>query len=178
MCINGQQQQAQTAHGLYPCKHHIPWAPQRPKHSPLPPSPPKPLPSAGTLAGSTILLLSLAWGCSVLLGRCDINRQGTAQDKTLTRGWDLFNTGVTVDRDVGQGAAIMASSVLLYGIVQVGRWWWWWWGAGQRERDCTRVPACSRVIRHPAWMSFTQEAAWALHAHRQRKTVLIIAGDT
>jgi hypothetical protein len=57
----------------------------------------------------------------VLLGRCDINRQGTAQDKTLTRGWDLFNTGVTVDRDVGQGAAIMAASVLLYGIVQVGR---------------------------------------------------------
>jgi hypothetical protein len=57
----------------------------------------------------------------VLLGRCDINKQGTAQDKTLTRGWDLFNTGVTVDRDVGQGAAIMASSVLLYGIVQVGR---------------------------------------------------------
>lgn len=74
---------------------------------------------SGTLAGSTILLLSLAWGCSVILGRCDINARGLAQDKTLTRGWDLFNTGVTVDRDVGQGAAIMAASVLLYGIVQV-----------------------------------------------------------
>lgn len=43
-----------------------------------------------------------------------------AKDKTLTRKWDLFNTGVTVDKDVGQGAAIMAASVLLYGIVQVG----------------------------------------------------------
>jgi hypothetical protein len=74
---------------------------------------------AGTLAGSTILLLSLAWGCSVILGRCDINERGVAQDKTLTRKWDLFNTGVTVDKDVGQGAAIMAASVLLYGIVQV-----------------------------------------------------------
>jgi hypothetical protein len=73
----------------------------------------------GTLAGSTILLLSLAWGFSVILGRCDINERGFAQDKTLTRGWDWFNTGVTVDKDVGQGAAIMAASVLLYGIVQV-----------------------------------------------------------
>lgn len=42
-----------------------------------------------------------------------------AQDKTLSRRFDLFSTGVTVDRDVGQGAAIMAASVLLYGIVQV-----------------------------------------------------------
>lgn len=53
---------------------------------------------AGTLAGSTVLLLSLAWGLSVLVGRCDLNSQGTAVDKKLTRGWDLFNTGVTVDR--------------------------------------------------------------------------------
>lgn len=75
---------------------------------------------AGTLAGSTILLLSLAWGFSVILGRCDINERGLAQDKTLTRRWDLTGTGVTVDKDVGQGAAIMAASVLLYGIVQVG----------------------------------------------------------
>lgn len=83
----------------------------------------------GTLAGSTILLLSLAWGCSVILGRCDINARGLAQDKTLTRGWDLFNTGVTVDRDVGQGAAIMAASVLLYGIVQVRHSQWGWCSA-------------------------------------------------
>lgn len=76
--------------------------------------------SPGTLAGSTILLLSLAWGFSVILGRCDINERGFAQDKTLTRRWDLTGTGVTVDKDVGQGAAIMAASVLLYGIVQVG----------------------------------------------------------
>eukprot|EP00878_Enallax_costatus_P007203 GHUV01007547.1.p1 GENE.GHUV01007547.1~~GHUV01007547.1.p1 ORF type:complete len:589 (+),score=195.07 GHUV01007547.1:201-1967(+) len=73
----------------------------------------------GTLAGSTVLLLSLAWGVSVLLGRCDLSPLGVAVDKKHTRGWDLFNTGVTVDRDVRQGAQIMASSVLLYGFVQV-----------------------------------------------------------
>jgi hypothetical protein len=41
----------------------------------------------GTLAGSTVLLLSLGWGLSVLLGRCDISSEsGRAVDKTLTRG--------------------------------------------------------------------------------------------
>lgn len=55
----------------------------------------------GTLAGSTVLLLSLAWGCSVLLGRCDLSPvTGQAIDKRLTRGWDLQHTGVTVDNDV------------------------------------------------------------------------------
>ena len=44
-------------------------------------------PPAGTLAGSTVLLLSLAWGASVILGRCDISdTTGRAVDKTLTRG--------------------------------------------------------------------------------------------
>ena len=47
----------------------------------------------GTLAGSTILLLSLAWGGSVLLGACDLDDKGKAKDKVLTRGWDLKNTG-------------------------------------------------------------------------------------
>jgi hypothetical protein len=49
---------------------------------PLPPPPPQ-----GTLAGSTVLLLSLAWGCSVILGRCDLSdTTGRAMDKRLTRG--------------------------------------------------------------------------------------------
>jgi hypothetical protein len=50
-------------------------------------------PCAGTLAGSSVLLLSLAWGFSVLLGRCDLNEQGVAIDKKHTRGWDLTRTG-------------------------------------------------------------------------------------
>ena len=29
----------------------------------------------GTLAGSTVMLLTLAWGGSVLAGRCDLNAQ-------------------------------------------------------------------------------------------------------
>lgn len=67
-----------------------------------------------------MLLLSLAWGLSVLVGRCDLGPAGTALDKRLTRGfWDLSRTGVTVDPDVRRGAVVMAGSVLLYGTVQV-----------------------------------------------------------
>jgi hypothetical protein len=40
-----------------------------------------------------VLLLSLAWGFSVLLGRCDLNEAGVAIDKKHTRGWDLMRTG-------------------------------------------------------------------------------------
>lgn len=52
----------------------------------------------GTLAGSTVLLLSLGWGLSVILGRCDISAAtGRAVDKRLTRGFDLNKTGVTAE---------------------------------------------------------------------------------
>jgi hypothetical protein len=73
----------------------------------------------GTLAGSTVLLLSLAWGGSLWLGRCDLNDKGTAIDKKLTPGKGWSDTGVTVDEDVRKGALIMAASVLLYGSVQI-----------------------------------------------------------
>ncbi len=39
----------------------------------------------GTLAGSTIMLLSIAWGGSLIVGRCDIGPNGIAKDRTLTR---------------------------------------------------------------------------------------------
>ncbi len=39
----------------------------------------------GTLAGSTVMMLSIAWGGSLIVGRCDIDPRGIAKDKTLTR---------------------------------------------------------------------------------------------
>ncbi|KAK9825642.1 hypothetical protein WJX81_003822 [Elliptochloris bilobata] len=73
----------------------------------------------GTLAGSTIMLLTIAWGGSLLFGRCDLSERGTAVNKTLTRRFDLWRTGVTTDSFTPKGAIIMAVSVLLYGIIQV-----------------------------------------------------------
>jgi hypothetical protein len=39
----------------------------------------------GTLAGSTVMMLSIAWGGSLIVGRCDIDSNGIARDKRLTR---------------------------------------------------------------------------------------------
>lgn len=50
----------------------------------------------GLLAGSTVMLLTLLWGSSLIVGRCDLEvnpRHGqlVAKDKTLTRKFDLFS---------------------------------------------------------------------------------------
>ena len=85
----------------------------------------------GTLAGSTVMLLSIAWGGSLILGRCDIV-QGRAKDKTLTKGWQpgarltlrwleatLTQTGVSTDKATRINAYIMIATGLLYLIPQI-----------------------------------------------------------
>ena len=85
----------------------------------------------GTLAGSTVMLLSIAWGGSLILGRCDIV-QGRAKDKTLTKGWQpgarltlrwleatLTQTGVSTDKATRINAYIMIATGLLYFIPQI-----------------------------------------------------------
>lgn len=49
----------------------------------------------GTLAGSTVMLLTIVWGGSVLCGRCDLDEaSGMQRDKRRTRPWwDLMATG-------------------------------------------------------------------------------------
>jgi hypothetical protein len=51
----------------------------------------------GTLAGSTIMLCTIAWGGSLIVGRCDIGANGLAINKKLTKGWSLTETGVSTD---------------------------------------------------------------------------------
>ena len=80
----------------------------------------------GTLAGSTVMLLSIAWGGSLILGRCDIV-QGRAKDKTLTKGWQpgarltlrwleatLTQTGVSTDKATRVNAYIMIASCCFF----------------------------------------------------------------
>jgi hypothetical protein len=40
----------------------------------------------GTLAGSTVMLLTIAWSGSLWVGRCDLNERGLAIPKTMTHG--------------------------------------------------------------------------------------------
>ena len=71
----------------------------------------------GTLAGSTVMLLTVAWGGSLWVGRCDLDGfTGKAIQKQCSHGLaDSFaNTGVTVDCDTMLNARIMISSCLAF----------------------------------------------------------------
>jgi Ca2+/Na+ antiporter len=72
----------------------------------------------GTLAGSTVMLLSIAWGGSLVVGRCDIEN-GRAVNKKLTKGWDSTETGVTSDGATRLNAYIMVASAFLYLFPQI-----------------------------------------------------------
>lgn len=74
----------------------------------------------GVLAGSTIMLLTIAWSGSLFCGRCDLTGpHGTAKERTLTRGWSPTETGVTTDEQTRLGAWIMIASILPYVVVQI-----------------------------------------------------------
>lgn len=76
----------------------------------------------GTLAGSTIMLLTVPWSGSLLLARSDI-RHGESVDRRLSypslldrRAWT--ETGTSVDDDTPVNARIMLVTSLAYFIVQ------------------------------------------------------------
>ena len=71
----------------------------------------------GTLAGSTIMLLTVAWGFSMFVARCDVEN-GKAVDRTLSYGRSLTKTGVTVDRDCAVNSIWMLVTSLTYFVVQ------------------------------------------------------------
>eukprot|EP00850_Spirogloea_muscicola_P001311 SM000005S17108 [mRNA] locus=s5:191804:194416:+ [translate_table: standard] len=74
----------------------------------------------GVLAGSTIMILTVAWAGSLLLGRCDLaGPGGTAVDGALTPSAGLAATGVTTDAQTPLGARIMLASALPFVIAQV-----------------------------------------------------------
>ncbi|KAK9799325.1 hypothetical protein WJX73_002090 [Symbiochloris irregularis] len=73
----------------------------------------------GTLAGSSILLISLTWAGCLWRGRCDLKKNGLMKDKVLTRTWKLAATGVSVDELTPLGAVLMGSSVFLYAFIQI-----------------------------------------------------------
>eukprot|EP01094_Clydonella_sp_ATCC50884_P024121 TRINITY_DN5966_c0_g1_i2.p1 TRINITY_DN5966_c0_g1~~TRINITY_DN5966_c0_g1_i2.p1 ORF type:complete len:424 (-),score=91.33 TRINITY_DN5966_c0_g1_i2:829-1950(-) len=71
----------------------------------------------GTLAGSTVMLLTLVWGSALWLARTDIV-DGESKDRVLTRKFDIVHTGATVDSDTPVNARIAIVTSLSYLIVQ------------------------------------------------------------
>lgn len=63
----------------------------------------------GVLAGSSVMLLTVAWAGSLLAGRCDLTGPSqTAKDLTLSSNFNLIGTGVTTDE---QTRCVEASKV-------------------------------------------------------------------
>uniref|UniRef100_A0A0D9VE91 EF-hand domain-containing protein n=1 Tax=Leersia perrieri TaxID=77586 RepID=A0A0D9VE91_9ORYZ len=73
----------------------------------------------GLLAGSTVMLLTLLWGSCVIVGKCDLSEESTAIDTRDTKGFSLFGSGVSTDKQTSYAARIMAISVLPFIIVQI-----------------------------------------------------------
>ena len=78
----------------------------------------------GTLAGSTILLLTVAWSVSLFLGRVDLVKEGkrTVGVDHQATGFKLVKQGVEVSNQVTVVAVIMIVTSLPYLIVQSADW--------------------------------------------------------
>lgn len=76
----------------------------------------------GTLAGSTIMLLTIPWSVGLLLARTNIVH-GESVDKHLTVPfWDLrglYTTGTSVDRETRINALVMIVTTISYVMIQV-----------------------------------------------------------
>ncbi|BBN11854.1 hypothetical protein MPTK1_5g15310 [Marchantia polymorpha subsp. ruderalis] len=78
----------------------------------------KALVGMGVLAGTSIALLGIVWGSSIIVGRCDFDSDGVARDKTLTQICALRESGVTTESRTRQAAWIMLFTVLPYLVIQ------------------------------------------------------------
>jgi Ca2+/Na+ antiporter len=75
----------------------------------------------GTLAGSTIMLLTVPWGLCGIMGRVNMLPGGKADYRgkpKLTNGWSLTRTGVSTTWEVPRNAKIMMATGLAYFIIQ------------------------------------------------------------
>ncbi|GMH40762.1 hypothetical protein BSKO_08666 [Bryopsis sp. KO-2023] len=72
----------------------------------------------GTLAGSTIMLLTIAWAGSLFLGAADFDENGVQKEK-IRSTWHPAKIGVSVDKPTTLNAAIMAVTTLLYLVVHI-----------------------------------------------------------
>ncbi|KAF3326862.1 Sodium/calcium exchanger protein [Carex littledalei] len=73
----------------------------------------------GLLAGSTVMLITLLWGSCIVVGKCDLGDRNTSLDMQDTKGFNLFGSGVTTDRQTSDAAKIMGISILPLIVVQI-----------------------------------------------------------
>jgi len=73
----------------------------------------------GTLAGSTIMLLTIPWGLSIFMGAVPLDANGTAAySRRKEKGTDWKVMGVTPDSTIRSNAYIMVGTALIYLVIQ------------------------------------------------------------
>ena len=78
----------------------------------------------GTLAGSTVMLLTVAWSASLFTARCDLDERNTAIDKMMNNGFSFTKQGVTLLPDIKVSIYTMLMTSLTYLVVQSADWYW------------------------------------------------------
>ena len=76
----------------------------------------------GTLAGSTIMLLTIPWALSIIMGRVDIDVYGETnyrKPKLVYGKNSLFRSGVKLRSEIRTNAIIMCGTALLYVVIQI-----------------------------------------------------------
>lgn len=81
----------------------------------------------GALAGSTIMLLTVPWGLSVMAGQVDLvktNNQGDVVakyrgDRKLTEGKSMSEVGVSITDEIKHGSKIMILTTIPYFLIQI-----------------------------------------------------------
>ncbi|KAL0006771.1 hypothetical protein SO802_008273 [Lithocarpus litseifolius] len=72
----------------------------------------------GMVAGSTIIILTIIWGSSVVVGKCDLV-DSIAQDARDTKGFSSTESGVSTEIWTCYAAMIMVASIIPLLIVQI-----------------------------------------------------------
>jgi len=76
----------------------------------------------GALAGSTIMLLTIPWFCSLLAGRVSLDENGVGfykkKEKLVAPKWSLLRTGTNVKPGLRKSAVIMIITSVSYLLIQ------------------------------------------------------------
>eukprot|EP00112_Aurelia_sp_Birch-Aquarium-sp1_P008241 Seg1903.3 transcript_id=Seg1903.3/GoldUCD/mRNA.D3Y31 product="Sodium/calcium exchanger NCL2" protein_id=Seg1903.3/GoldUCD/D3Y31 len=78
----------------------------------------------GTLAGSTIMLLTIAWAGSLVIGRCNLDHKGESIDDTGKGRVACADQGITLLPEFRSGLIIMFVTSSFYIIVQSADWYY------------------------------------------------------
>ncbi|XP_057312631.1 uncharacterized protein LOC130654118 [Hydractinia symbiolongicarpus] len=78
----------------------------------------------GTLAGSTVMLLTVAWSASLFIGKCNLNNQGVSVDGSGKGKFSMTKQGITPLPEVKSGIVIMLATSTFYFVVQSADWHW------------------------------------------------------